>query len=59
MIECVLCEEDYEKSKMGKCPSCGRNICLQHLKEKCSECGYSSICEDCLLKHGDNTGHQG
>ena len=57
MIECVLCEEDYEKSKMGICPTCGRNICLQHLKEKCT-CGYAGICEDCLVKHGDHMGHK-
>ena len=57
LIECVLCCEEYDHKVMTKCGVCHRNVCNDHAKESCGQCDLNGVCEDCLVKHGDRTGH--
>ena len=55
--ECVLCCEDYDDENITQCPVCHRNVCKGHAKESCKSCDLDKVCEDCLVQHGDRTGH--
>ena len=56
-IECVLCEERRVSLSITKRDICHRNACEEHADDSCSRCELKHVCKDCLIRHGDCTGH--